>query len=90
MPHQSYEVLKPEFLKIARAAKKLSLREAADRLPCGKSALQALETGKLKTLSKTLGDRIVEVYGAPIEFLFVPAPSVKRGRPAKDRGQVAA
>jgi transcriptional regulator with XRE-family HTH domain len=70
-------------------AKGFSSRDMADRLPCGKSMVAELANGSRQTCSEGLGDRIAEVLGVATRILFVPAPSVRRGRPST-RKDVAA
>ena len=66
-------------------AKELSVRDMADRLPCGKSMVGALSKGTKQTCTAGLGERIAEVLGVPTSVLFLPAPSVRRGRPSTMR-----
>jgi len=66
-----------------------SLRDMADRLPCGKSMIAALESGQKQTCTAYLGERIAEVVGVPFTVLFAPAPSVRRGRPSKSQDVAA-
>lgn len=66
-------------------AKELSVRDMADRLPCGKSMVGALSKGTKTTCTEALGDRIAEVLGVPTSVLFMPAPSVRRGRPSTQK-----
>lgn len=63
-------------------AQDFSVRDMADRLPCGKSMVHALASGTKVTCTSGLGDRIAEVLGVPPSVLFLPAPSVRRGRPS--------
>lgn len=56
-------------------AKGYSVREMADRLPCGKSMISALMTGEKKTCSATLATRISEVLGVAPQVLFTPIAS---------------
>ena len=60
-----------------------SVRELADRLPCGKSMVHALLSGTKTQCSKALGDRIAEVLGVPSAVLFAPVESTSRGRTSR-------
>lgn len=63
------------------SAQDLSIRDLADRLPCGKSMVGALIKGTKTTCTDLLGERIAEALRVPASVLFMPAPSVRRGRP---------
>lgn len=78
---RSHLLLK-ELRMAANGGEGFSLRDMADRLPCGKSMVSALENGEKQTCSAILGERIAEVVGVPFTVLFAPAPSVRRGRPS--------
>lgn len=73
-----------ELMAAANNGEGYSLRDMADRLPCGKSMVHALTDGTKTTCSAGLGERIAEVLGVPFQVLFMPAPSVKRGRPSRN------
>jgi hypothetical protein len=81
--HASVRVRSSALLVELRRSTDLSLRDMADRLPCGKSMLHALETGTKQTCSAVLAERIAEVLGVKCAVLFAPAPSVHRGRPSR-------
>lgn len=65
-----------------------SVRELADRLPCGKSMVSALLTGTKRSCSQALAERIAEVLGVPFAVLFAPAVSSSSGG-ASTRGRAA-
>lgn len=58
-----------------KEARSYSLRDMADRLPCGKSMVHALLTGEKTTCSAKLGERIAEVLGVAPQVLFMPVVS---------------
>lgn len=62
-----------------------SVRELADRLPCGKSMVSALLNGTKKSCSAALGERISEVLGVPFAVLFAPVGSTTAGRSSTSR-----
>ena len=71
-----------ELMSAADNGRGYSVRDMADRLPCGKSMVHALASGAKVTCTDNLGSRISEVLGVPTSVLFMPAPSVRAGRPS--------
>jgi hypothetical protein len=65
-------------------AKGFTVRDMADRLPCGKSMVHALMTGEKQSCSAYLGERIAEVVGVPTAVLFAPAVSKNVAAPSTD------
>jgi ribosome-binding protein aMBF1 (putative translation factor) len=74
-----------ELMRTANNGEGLSLRDMADRLPCGKSMIHALTNGTKQSCTETLGKRIAEVLGVATPVLFMPDPSIRRGRPFKQQ-----
>ena len=72
----------PALMAELMKAQGFSNRDMADRLPCGKSMVHALASGTKTTCTENLGARIAEVLRVPTSVLFLPAPSVRRGRPS--------
>lgn len=78
------------LLRETRKLRDLSLRDMGDRLPCGKSFIQALEVGTKTTCSAAVGARIEEVLGVPEGLLFQPVKSAAADSPSLVRdGQAA-
>lgn len=98
MPEQSVRLrsnaLLRELIAAANGGDGYSLRDMADRLPCGKSMIHALVTDnpehRKTTCSEALGRRIAEVVGVPFTVLFAPSPSTHRGRPSRNADRAAA
>lgn len=78
----SVRLRSPALMAELMKAQNLTCRDMADRLPCGKSMVNALAKGTKTTCTELLGVRIAEVLGVPTPVLFLPAPSVRRGRPS--------
>jgi hypothetical protein len=78
-----------ELMKAANGGQGYSLRDMADRLPCGKSMVHALVSGEKQTCRAELGERIAEVVGVPFAVLFAPAPSIRPGRPSRQQDVAA-
>ena len=60
-------------LRVLRAERGWSQAELAERLQVSRQTVNALETGKYDP-SLPLAFKIAEVFGEPIESLFLPAP----------------
>ena len=60
-------------LRECRAARRWSQADLADRLGVSRQTVNALENGRYDP-SLPLAFKIAEVFGEPIESLFVPAP----------------
>lgn len=98
MPEQSVRLrsktLLRELMRAANNGDGYSLRDMADRLPCGKSMIHALISDSEKhgkvTCTQSLAVRIAEVVGVPFAVLFEPSPSTHRGRPSTKKEPVAA
>lgn len=75
MPRETVRPRSTALLCELVKAKEFTVRDMADRLPCGKSMVHALMTGEKATCSKQLGDRIAEVLGVPPKVLFAPVVS---------------
>ena len=60
-------------LRELRAARRWSQADLADRLGVSRQTVNALETGRYDP-SLPLAFKIAEVFGEPIESLFLPAP----------------
>ena len=58
-------------LKVLRAARNWSQGDLADRLGVSRQSVNAIETGKYDP-SLPLAFRIAEVFGLPIEAIFLP------------------
>ena len=60
-------------LRERRAARRWSQADLADRLGVSRQTVNALENGRYDP-SLPLAFKIAEVFGEPIESLFLPAP----------------
>jgi putative transcriptional regulator len=60
-------------LRELRAARRWSQADLADRLGVSRQTVNALENGRYDP-SLPLAFKIAEVFGEPIESLFLPAP----------------
>jgi putative transcriptional regulator len=60
-------------LRECRAARRWSQADLADRLGVSRQTVNALENGRYDP-SLPLAFKIAEVFGEPIESLFLPAP----------------
>jgi transcriptional regulator with XRE-family HTH domain len=88
--HENTVVLRSRLLlSETRRLRGLSLRDMADRLPCGKSFIQALESGAKTSCSSQLGARIEETLAVPPGLLFAPLKSSLPDKPSA-RKDVAA
>lgn len=82
MARQTVRIRSSALLRELVKAKGYTVRDMADRLPCGKSMIHALMTAdqttskdRKYTCSKRLGDRIAEVLGVAPQVLFAPIES---------------
>lgn len=75
MPRDTVRPRSTALLRELMKAKNYSVRDMADRLPCGKSMISALTTGAKPSCSRALGDRIAEVLGVAPQVLFAPVES---------------
>ena len=78
MPRQTVRPRSVALLCELVKAKGYTVRDMADRLPCGKTMINDLMLGKKKTCSQGLGDRIAEVLGVAPQVLFAPVESSKK------------
>lgn len=72
---QTVRLRSPRLLTELVKAKGYTVRDMADRLPCGKSMIHALMTGEKQSCSAYLGERIAEVVGVAPVVLFAPKVS---------------
>jgi putative transcriptional regulator len=61
-------------LRELRAARRWSQADLADHLDVSRQTVNAIETGRFDP-SLPLAFRIADVFGEPIESLFVPGPA---------------
>ena len=72
MPRETVRPRSVTLLSELVRSKDFTVRDMADRLPCGKTMINDLMLGKKATCSKALGDRIAEVLGVAPHVLFAP------------------
>lgn len=75
MARQTVRLRSKTLMFELKEARGYSVRDMADRLPCGKSMVSALLTGQKTTCSARLGARIAEVLGVAPQVLFMPVVS---------------
>lgn len=83
---QSAELLRA--LVGPEASKKMSARRLADYVDCSHTFINHLLTGRRRSCTPKLAERICEVLGVPIDLLFltvVPADSRRAGAQRKPR-----
>lgn len=69
----------PDLLRATMGRRKFSLERLSRYAGCSKSMISHLTSGRKKSCTRDLAEKIAEALDVPVELLFVPGESTQSG-----------